>query len=160
VARSVWNRVALDGGTLHVSLGNTSNAARIRRLVDDWLLEQARAVLPKLFEAALRRHAWRIRKTRVPLAMRADGEAEGLRLTIRRMRTRWGSCSADGHITLSAGLIHLPRRLVEYVSVHELCHLAHHNHAPAFWFQVATCLPDWRQRRDDLKHWQRRTEGG
>lgn len=57
----------------------------------------------------------------------------------------------DGHVTLSAELVRLPQRLVEYVAVHELCHLVHHNHSAAFYFQVATCLPDWRQRRAELR---------
>lgn len=65
----------------------------------------------------------------------------------------------NGHITLGAELVHLPRRLIDYVAVHELCHLAHPNHSPAFWFQVATCLPDWRQRRGELKQWQARAHG-
>jgi predicted metal-dependent hydrolase len=160
VSHAVWSRVALDGETLRVTLCNTSDAARIRKLVDGWLLEQARQTLPGLFAAALERHGWRIRRPRVPLVPRSDAQPDGLRLTVRRMRSRWGSCSVDGRITLGAELLQLPHRLIEYVVVHELCHLAHPNHAPAFWFQVATCLPDWRQRRGELKAWQRRTGAG
>jgi hypothetical protein len=154
VTHSVWKRVTLEGDLLRVSLSRDSDAARVRKLVDDWFLEQARRRLPVCFAEAVTRHGWRITKTRVPLVMRSAARLDGLRLTVRQMRTRWGSCSLDGHVTLSAELIHLPRPLIEYVAVHEICHLAHHNHSPAFWFQVATCLPDWRQRRAELREWQ------
>jgi predicted metal-dependent hydrolase len=162
VVHAVWNRVALEGDRLHVALGNVSNEALIRKRVEAWLLLQARQVLPGLFADVLARYGWRIRNARLPLVMQAAGQPDGIRLAVRRMRSRWGSCSMDGRIALSAELVQVPRRLAAYVVVHELCHLAHHNHAPAFWFQVATCLPDWRQRREALKQWQggRRGAGG
>ena len=159
VTHSVWKRVTLTEDVLHVSLPSETDAARIQTLINDWLLEQARAVLPECFSEALTRYGWRIMKPRVPLVMRSIAQPGGVCLTVRRMKTRWGSCSVDGHITLNADLVHLPHRLIEYVAVHEFCHLAHHNHSPAFWFQVGTCLPDWRQRRAELKRWQSVIEG-
>ncbi|HRR34695.1 MAG TPA: M48 family metallopeptidase [Kiritimatiellia bacterium] len=107
--------------------------------------------LGRCFAEALARHGWRLRHTRVPLVVRMPGQPDGIKLTLRKMRSRWGSCSVDGRVTLNTELARLPYRLVEYVAVHELCHLVHHNHSPAFYFQVASCLPDWRQRRDELK---------
>ena len=146
--------MTLEDDVLRVSLFYESDAERIRNLVDGWLLERAKRVLPECFAETLARYGWRIMNARVPLVMRGVGQPDGIRLAVRRMKSRWGSCSVDGRVTLNAELIHLPRRLVDYVAVHEFCHLAHHNHSPAFWFQVATCLPDWRQRRAELKQWQ------
>lgn len=151
VTHSVWKRVRLEADVLHVSLAHDTDSQRVRRLVDEWFVRQAREALPHCFAEAVARHGWRLRHARVPLVLRAPGQPCGLRLTVRPMRSRWGSCSMDGHVTLSAELVRLPQRLVEYVAVHELCHLVHHNHSAAFYFQVATCLPDWRQRRAELK---------
>jgi predicted metal-dependent hydrolase len=73
------------------------------------------------------------------------------RLSIRGQRTRWGSCSASGTITLNWRLLQLPAPLFDYVLVHELCHLIQRNHSPAFWREVARVLPDWRDRRRQLR---------
>ena len=72
-------------------------------------------------------------------------------LVIREQRTRWGSCSASGMIALNWRLVLGPRMLLEYVVVHELCHLIHRHHRPAFWQEVERALPDYRQRRAALR---------
>lgn len=151
VTHSVWKRVSLETDVLHVALAHDTDDERVRGLVEKWFVRQAREDLPHCFAEALARHGWRLRNTRVPLVMSAPDQPRGLRLTVRPMRSRWGSCSVDGHVTLNAELVRLPHRLVEYVAVHELCHLVHHNHSAAFYFQVASCLPDWRQRCAELK---------
>jgi len=151
VTRSVWKGVTQDGGVLRVALFNHSDAARVRELVEGWLREQARVWLARVLAETLERFGGQIRRAQPPLAMRSGEHPDGVHLTVRAMRTRWGSCSRDGHVTLSEELIHAPLRLIEYVAVHELCHLAQLNHSPAFYFQLASCLPDWRQRRRDLQ---------
>ena len=64
---------------------------------------------------------------------------------------RWGSCTTRGHISLNAQLLFFPPELVEYVMIHELCHLRHMNHSPAFHAEVAQHLPDWEVRRHVLQ---------
>jgi predicted metal-dependent hydrolase len=64
---------------------------------------------------------------------------------------RWGSCTSRGHISLNAQLLLFPPGLVEYVMIHELCHLRHMNHSPAFHGEVARFLPDWEVRRHALQ---------
>ncbi|MDJ0890448.1 MAG: SprT family zinc-dependent metalloprotease [Gammaproteobacteria bacterium] len=73
------------------------------------------------------------------------------RLSIRAQKARWGSCSWRGDISLNWRLMLLPQPLSEYVTIHELCHLRHLNHSRAFWDMVATQVPDWRERRDQLR---------
>ncbi len=72
------------------------------------------------------------------------------RLTVRAARTRWGSCSARGTISLNWRLMQAPPALVDYVVVHELCHLRVPNHSPRFWAEVARILPHWRELRAAL----------
>jgi predicted metal-dependent hydrolase len=71
-------------------------------------------------------------------------------LGIRRMKARWGSCSAVGHIILNLRLIHMPVELIDYVVIHELCHLKEHNHSPRYYALLDRALPDWRERRAAL----------
>jgi len=73
------------------------------------------------------------------------------RVVIRGQRTRWGSCSARGTLSLNWRLMQLPQALGDYVVVHELCHLRHMNHSPAFWSLVEGIVPDWRERRIRLR---------
>ena len=72
-------------------------------------------------------------------------------LRVRAMKTRWGSClSRKGVITLNSQLLEMPRSCVEYVAVHELCHLIHPNHSARFYALLTEIMPDWKTRRADL----------
>jgi predicted metal-dependent hydrolase len=66
-------------------------------------------------------------------------------------KKRWGSCSAKGNLNLSWRLVLAPLPIIDYVIVHELCHLIELNHSPAFWKQVQRVLPDYTERRNWLK---------
>jgi len=61
---------------------------------------------------------------------------------VRLQRTRWGSCSVKGTISLNAKLLFLPPELARYVLVHELAHTRHHNHSAAYWDFLASLLPN------------------
>ena len=69
--------------------------------------------------------------------------------------SRWGSCSSKGSINFSWKLIVAPDDVIDYVVVHELCHLKHMDHSPAFWKEVENVIPDWQKRRSALKDVQR-----
>lgn len=73
----------------------------------------------------------------------------GIRVTAAR--TRFGSCSSKGRLCFSLYLMAYPDEAVEYVVVHELAHLRHHDHSPAFYAEVEKYLPDWRQRQSLLR---------
>ena len=103
--------------------------AEIRRLRAD-----AQALLPK-------RVAWYARKMGVSPAA----------VTITGAKTRFGSCSAQGRISFSWRLMDYPPEAIDYVVVHELAHLVHHNHSPAFYALVESVLPDYRARAALLK---------
>lgn len=73
------------------------------------------------------------------------------RITIRNQKTRWGSCSSDHNLNFNCQLMRLPEDVVDYVVVHELCHIKQMNHSKAFWGEVEKILPDYRERRKYLK---------
>lgn len=73
------------------------------------------------------------------------------RVAIRSQRSRWGSCSKKGNLNFNYILAALPPPLMDYVLVHELCHLAVFNHSRAFWALVLEVVPDYRARRTALR---------
>ena len=70
---------------------------------------------------------------------------------IKNQKTRWGSCSAKGNINLNLRLMMAPDPVIDYVIIHELCHLRELNHSLAFWALVESCCPDYRRWRNWLK---------
>jgi predicted metal-dependent hydrolase len=78
------------------------------------------------------------------------------RISVRWQRSRWGSCSSRGTISLNGALLFQEPGVVNYLLIHELTHLRHMNHSAAFWKTVAQHCPDYRQQHQILKTaWQR-----
>jgi predicted metal-dependent hydrolase len=105
-------------------------------------------------KAALRRWLARCAKERLTPWLEAVAADSGLRFNrvmIKNQRTRWGSCSGDGVISLNAKLLFLPPALVRYVLMHELCHILERNHTGRFWSHLRQFEP-----QTDLLHGQMR----
>lgn len=75
-------------------------------------------------------------------------------LRIRKMRSRWGSCSSRGAITINSMVMRLPEVLIDYIIVHELSHLEHMNHSKAFYATLARTLPGHRKLEAELRGYQ------
>jgi predicted metal-dependent hydrolase len=73
------------------------------------------------------------------------------RVTVRNQRSRWGSCSQRGTVSLNWRLIQVPASVRDYIILHELAHLREHNHSPRFWAVVAEFCADYRQAEAWLK---------
>ena len=72
-------------------------------------------------------------------------------ITITSARTRFGSCSGKNRLSFSWRLMDYPEEAIDYVVVHELCHIRHHDHSPAFYAFIASVMPDHKARRALLR---------
>lgn len=128
-------RLAREGGTPPEP--HAPSSAHLHRAVSRWYHHRA----PTVF-------SHRLQVIRRDPRIAALGDPGSLK--VRRMRRRWGSCFLDGRINLNTELLGEPIPLVDYVIIHELCHLREHNHSPRFYRLMDQVLPDWRERRHRL----------
>ena len=130
--------VSLEADTFRiacpVSLPDEDRAAAIRHALLDWYGERA----AELLQASVER--WQPRVGTSPT-----------RISIGDQKTRWGSCSSKGSLRFNLRLAMVPQALIDYVTVHELCHLLEANHSAAFWQQVSLAMPDYEARRSSLR---------
>lgn len=89
-------------------------------------------------------------RSRVARFNKVYGYAHGA-ISIKNQKTRWGSCSSKGNLNFNYRILFLPETLRDYLIVHELCHLKEFNHSPKFWKLVARTIPDYVQRRNEMK---------
>jgi predicted metal-dependent hydrolase len=97
----------------------------------------------------------------LPKRLESISQANGLPysgLKIRKLTSRWGSCSSKRAITLSYFLVQLPEELIDYVLLHELAHTVHHNHGKEFWIFMKNRSPNLRELRQQIKQHRPRVE--
>jgi predicted metal-dependent hydrolase len=129
--------VAIKDGRLVVTVRDKDSRKSVERKLTAWYRAQARQV----FAERLERH--------FPLIER-HGVTPRPEIKVRKMKRRWGSCHSEGHITLNLRLIQAPLPYIDYVIIHELCHLVEPNHGRGFYQLLEKLLPDWRDRRERL----------
>lgn len=103
---------------------------------------------------AIERHLWRVAATELPprvLHHAAMHQLPVRRITVRNQKTRWGSCSRRGTISLNWRLIQTPPQVQDYIVLHELCHLREMNHSVRFWREVERVCPDFQAAEQWLK---------
>lgn len=132
ILRSSTGTVYRSRQRLHVE-PNRLGREVLRELLEAWFRQQAVRRLPRRLERFV-----------------GDLGVRPARVSIRGQKTRWGSCSSNGEISLNWRLVLLPSELVDYILVHELCHLRHMDHSPGFWRLVATLVPDYRLKRERI----------
>ncbi len=135
-------RVRLDGEVLHIPFPDHKSEQHAETMVKAWYRQQAKA----LFNSRLKHWYTQIDHWQVPQPS----------LKLRYMKRYWGSCSSRGSITLNIHLLKVPLELIDYVITHEMSHLKEMNHSPRFYAWQASLLPDWKQRRAELRGWEQR----
>lgn len=129
--------VKMARGYITVSTKEKANTDRIAQQLKAWYAAKAAKYLPKVFAAHL------------PIAKNFyDGTPT---LKFRWMQKRWGSCHANGQILLNIELMKAPKPCIEYVIIHELCHLVHLNHSLAFYKLLGAYLPEWERVKGRLE---------
>lgn len=130
--------VKIDGGFIRI-VSVDVRPTTVKKLLDEWLRERAKMQFENVFQACMARFS----PSSAPVC-----------LQIRDMKTRWGSLSKGGILTLNIKLITAPKECIEYVVVHELCHLKYPNHDKKFYRLLETRLPDWEKRKQKLENLQ------
>ena len=131
--------VKLLRGRIEVSVRQYS-PEKVKQLLDEWYKIRAKEVFAKRLEMVLEKALW--------VESRPS-------FRILTMQTQWGSCSPRGRLTLNPHLVKAPNTCIDYVILHELCHLAEHNHSKRFYMLLGQVMPDWEQvkmRLDGLAH--------
>lgn len=117
----------VPGAASHLALCGEADAGTWKRLLRRWLVDHARRAFAPLLEELARTHGFSFAQ-----------------LSVRAQRSRWGSCSTRGTISLNVALLFQQPEVLRYLMCHELAHTRHMNHSAAFWRCVAACEPQWR----------------
>ena len=123
-----------NGYLVATTLDTVAEKNQIKPLLEDWYQSHAEIIL----------------KEKTKRLARIVGVTPKS-VSVRDYKSRWGSCSNRGEINFNWKIILAPHQVVDYVVVHELCHLLEHNHSSRYWKHVEQHVPDWRERRDWLK---------
>ncbi|MBE9487203.1 MAG: DUF45 domain-containing protein [Chloroflexi bacterium] len=108
---------------------------RLKALLFEWYKTRAREVFHRCLDVMLEQALW---------------VTESSQFRLLSMKTQWGSCSPHGTLTLNPHLVKAPRECIDYVILHELCHIAEHNHSDRFYRLMKQVMPRWEQVKEGL----------
>jgi len=133
--------VKLSRGKLNVTIkhemskdpapnSQNNRAAKIKPLIDKWYQHKAKAIFHERLAVLLPKATW---VTGIPS------------FRVMAMKKQWGSCSTKGNLMLNPHLVKAPKECIDYVILHELCHIAEHNHSERFWRLLTQVMPNWKE---------------
>jgi predicted metal-dependent hydrolase len=131
------NSVKLMGRYLHVCTPTPRRTDQVRALVEEWYRDRAKQLLQRRVQQCYEH----VKKFGISLPT----------VRLKRMNKRWGSCTRTAKIILNTELIRAPSQCIDYVIVHELCHLRIHGHNDRFFRLLTACMPDWQLRKRRLE---------
>lgn len=126
--------VKMTRGRLNVSL-RKKTPEKVRALLAEWYKARAKEIFAKRLTVMLEKALW---------------VSERPAIRVLTMKTQWGSCSPRGLITLNPHLVKAPRECIDYVILHELCHIAEHNHSDRFYRLIGQVMPNWEKVKERL----------
>lgn len=135
------SNVKLSRGKLNVTLKHglgqdnapdieNSRVVKVKPLIDKWYQRKAKAIFHQRLNRILPKATW---VTGIPS------------FRVMAMKKQWGSCSTKGNLMLNPHLIKASKECIDYVILHELCHIAEHNHSEKFWRLLTQVMPNWRE---------------
>ncbi|MEO9276138.1 SprT family zinc-dependent metalloprotease [Marinomonas sp. 5E14-1] len=128
--------VKLSRGKLNVTLKHEVSSdtddrlVKIKPLIDKWYQRKAKAIFHERLAELLSKATW---VTGIPS------------FRVMAMKKQWGSCSTKGNLMLNPHLVKAPKECIDYVILHELCHIAEHNHSERFWRLLTQVMPNWKE---------------
>ena len=128
--------VKLTRGYFYIDVTDKRDTRRVQTLLTEWYRRQARRVFRERLDVCFAKV--RFLNLNYP------------ELAIRQMQFRWGSCTPEDKVILNLKLIQVPKTYIDYVVMHELCHLKEHHHGRRFYELLNRVMPDWRERREKL----------
>lgn len=137
VVESDKNSVSIESNSLVVRSKYPENQEYIKILLNKWYRERIKVVFNELLPPIIEK----FKKYNVAPA----------KISIRDMRSRWGSCSRKGNISLNLQLVKLPENCIRQVIIHEMCHLVYFNHQAGFYSLMDEMMPDWKLWKKNLK---------
>jgi len=142
--------------TLSVNLGSINSVIKngdiidigctdeimVKPLMEQWYVKKANELMPEIIMPLVQEFKSSYQKTPA-------------KISLKSMRSRWGSCSSRGNISMNIKLIKSPKSCIEYVMAHELCHLIEMNHSKNYYALLTEFMPDWKKRKVGLEHFMR-----
>jgi predicted metal-dependent hydrolase len=128
--------VKMDREHILVCAKDKNDPVRVKKLLIDWYRLQAKKVFSE--------------RLKVWIPHLEHYNIKQPKILIREMRSRWGSYSATGKMTLNLKLIMVPKQFIDYLIVHECCHMIEHNHSQAFYTLISKVMPGWEEQRKKL----------
>lgn len=138
IERSNRPLVSFSEGKIKMSLKEPDDHDAVRELLYRAYREESEKLFPRMVKQAIEKYS--------------NYAFSPSSVIVRNMKRRWGSCSANGKITLSTELIKLPDIYTDYVIAHELCHLKHHNHGDKFYALLSEIFPEWKKFRKEMRY--------
>jgi len=126
-----------EDNIIEIGYTDLPDPIRIKIILETWYKNVARKVLSRKFEEILLKYK--------------DFNFTPTGFSVRKMKKRWGSCTAKGKIAISYDLIRLDDIYGEYVIIHELCHLKHHDHSKEYYGLLSELFPRWKTVRNELQ---------
>lgn len=136
ISRTGRNRISMTNESIEIETAQEWNPEYGRKLLDALFRKKAMEVFGHRMALLIEKHS--------RLNFRPTG------LKVRTTVSRWGSCSANGSITLSSNLLKKRIELIDYVILHELCHLRHRNHGPGFYKLLEEVCPEYRTLKKEI----------
>lgn len=131
------SKVYIEDGFIYLTTPAGSTKEKRKKLLLEWFRQEGKRVFSDRMKEC-------IKKTAV------IGIDEMPEWNNKKMKRRWGSCTADNKIYLNIELVSAPIELIDYVIIHELCHFIEHNHSPRYYTILGQICPDWKKLRKDL----------
>lgn len=139
VNTGAFNTVRLNGKFIDVVCNNES---MVKPLMVKWYTLKANEMMPDIIMPVV--NQFKSKYHRSPA-----------KISLKNMKSRWGSCSSKANISMNIKLIKSTRSCIEYVMAHELCHLIQMNHSKNYYSLLTEFMPDWRERKKNLDHFMR-----